>query len=140
MPSSQPSVETVLAFASLHAQFLKRIEQGMSAHGLSFSEFQVLRALDAAPDQTMRRLDLAEAVGLTASGVTRLLQPMEKTGLVRKQPHPRDARMSLVQLTSAGAAIHADATASFTHLAGELTAHLSSQQLATFGQLIDLLR
>ncbi len=140
MRSSNPSADAVLAFASLYAQFLKRIERPLSGHGLSFSEFQVLRALQAAPDHTLRRLDLAEAVGLTASGVTRLLQPMEKTGLVGKEPHPRDARMSLVKLSSAGAEIYDDASTSFAHVAETLTEPLSVKQLETFQQLLALLR
>jgi DNA-binding MarR family transcriptional regulator len=140
MPSSNSSADAVLAFASLHAQFLKRIEQGLSAHGLSFSEFQVLRALDAAPGQTLRRVDLADAVGLTASGVTRLLQPMEKIGLVSKESHPRDARMSLVKLSEAGAGVYADAATSFVQVAAELTRPLTKKQLESFGQLMSLLR
>ncbi len=140
MPSDTAPAEAVLGFAALYAQWLKRIEQRLSVHGLSFSEFQVLRALEAAPDQTMRRIDLADAVGLTASGVTRLLQPMEKIGLVKKEAHPRDARMSLVKLSGAGATIHADASASFSTAAGDLTAPLGKKQLASFIELTSLLK
>lgn len=140
MPSRTPSVDAVLAFAALHTQWLKRIEQRLSAHGLSFSEFQVLHALKAAPGQTMRRIDLAEAVGLTASGVTRLLQPMEKIGLVQKEAHPRDARMSLVKLTKAGATIYDDASASFTQAAEDLTSPLGKKQLENFIEQMNLLR
>lgn len=140
MSSPNPSAEAVLAFTSLHTHFIRRIERPLSAHGLSFSEFLVLRALHAAPDHTLRRGDLAEAVGLTASGVTRLLQPMEKIGLVGKEPHPRDARMSLVTLTEAGASIYADASTRFAEVAGELTAPLAPEQLTTFVQLMARLR
>ena len=50
----------------------------------------------------MRRVDLAQAIGRTASGVTRLLKPMEKTGLVARGSSERDARVRLVRLTDAG--------------------------------------
>ncbi len=55
-----------------------------------------------AADEAMRRIDLAESVGLSASGVTRLLLPMQKIGLVQKEQNPRDARVSLVKLTETG--------------------------------------
>ena len=50
----------------------------------------------------MKRVELAERVGLTASGVTRMLGPMEKIGLVVKKATLRDARVSLVELTPSG--------------------------------------
>lgn len=53
----------------------------------------------------MRRIDLADSVGLSPSAVTRLLAPMEKPGLVEKEANPRDARVSLVKLSTAGAGV-----------------------------------
>ena len=50
----------------------------------------------------MRRGDLAEAIGLTASGVTRLLVPMEKIGLIQRESDARDARVSYVMLAPSG--------------------------------------
>lgn len=50
----------------------------------------------------MRRIDLADAIGLTASGITRLLLPMEKIGLVGREAHDGDARVSFVALAPGG--------------------------------------
>ena len=50
----------------------------------------------------MRRVDLADAIGLTASGITRLLLPMEKIGLVRREAHDGDARVSYVCIAPGG--------------------------------------
>ncbi len=50
----------------------------------------------------MRRVDLAEKIGLTASGITRLLAPMEKIGLIQREPDARDARVSFVMLAPGG--------------------------------------
>ncbi len=69
---------------------------------LWLNEFIVLYHLHNAPEQTLRRIDLAEKVGLTASGITRLLLPMEKIGLVEKKVNPNDARVSLVSIASGG--------------------------------------
>ena len=70
--------------------------------GLGSSEFVILFHLSQAPGETMRRVDLADKIGLTASGVTRLLLPMEKIGLVKKVANERDARSSLVVLAPGG--------------------------------------
>lgn len=69
---------------------------------LWLNEFIVLYHLHNAPEQTLRRIDLAKKVGLTASGITRLLLPMEKIGLVEKKVNPNDARVSLVRIASGG--------------------------------------
>ena len=68
----------IRCLAELQNRLLKRVDQYLSVHGISFSEFLVLYHLSQAPNMTMRRIDLAECIGLTASGVTRLLNPMEK--------------------------------------------------------------
>jgi DNA-binding MarR family transcriptional regulator len=62
----------------------------------------VLHQLSLSPDGCMRRIDLANAIGRTASGVTRLLRPLEKIGLVAKLSSEKDARVSLVTLTRSG--------------------------------------
>lgn len=50
----------------------------------------------------MRRVDLADAIGITSSGITRLLLPMEKIGLVRREAHDGDARVSYVVIARGG--------------------------------------
>ncbi|MEM0911686.1 MAG: MarR family transcriptional regulator [Pseudomonadota bacterium] len=81
-------------------------------HGIGFTEYMVLDALSEAPNGLLRRVDLAAAIGRTASGVTRLLAPMEKIGLIEKAQNNRDARVSMVKLTEAGKRIWRDATTS----------------------------
>ena len=81
----------------------ERAAQRLGAvHGIGYIEFLVLHALDSAPDHRLRRVDLAKAIGRTSSGVTRLLRPMEKIGLVAREASDRDARVSLVAITPAG--------------------------------------
>lgn len=69
--------------------------------GLGLSEFIILLELSQA-DGKLRRIDLAERIGLTASGITRLLLPMEKIGLVKREVNERDARSSFVIMTTGG--------------------------------------
>lgn len=53
----------------------------LSVHGLGFNDFVILHVLNSSVESKMRRIDLADKIGLTASGVTRLLNPLEKQGL-----------------------------------------------------------
>ncbi len=130
------NAEVVISLATLQSQFQKKIDQNLSVHGISFSEFLVLHHLFGAVNMTMRRIDLAESVGLSASGVTRLVNPMEKNHLVQKEAHARDARVSLVQLSKTGEEMYRNALVSFEHCADELLAALKNTQIATLLGLI----
>src|SRR5579864_1659884 len=73
-----------------------------SGQGLGFGDLAVLYAISQSPEGKARPTDLAEAVGLTASGVTRLLIPLEKIGVVKREAHERDSRSSYVVITKSG--------------------------------------
>jgi DNA-binding MarR family transcriptional regulator len=136
MTALDDSTSLVLELSALHNQLLKRMEQQLSVHGISFAELLVLRELHETPNETLRRIDLAERVGLSASGVTRLLKPMEKLHWVEKETNPRDARVSLVKLSDSGRTLYADAFVSFTQSAGSCLKSLNKQQIASFLALI----
>ena len=70
--------------------------------GISLNWFIIMFHLSQAPDEQMRRIDLADKVGLTASGITRLLGPMEKIGLVKSKASEHDGRVSHISLASGG--------------------------------------
>ena len=107
--STCPEGELLIKLANLQTRIQKRLSSALAPHGISFTEYLVLFQLNQAPGKTMRRIDLAEKVGLSASGVTRLLNPMQKIGLVKKEENARDARVSLVALTGTGNTIFQDA-------------------------------
>ncbi len=77
--------------------------------GITYSEYRLLSAIRASPNGSGSRVDLAKAVGLTPSGVTRALHPLEKLGMVETARHPRDARRSLATLTAQGEELVGDA-------------------------------
>ena len=70
--------------------------------GITYSEHRLLEAMGAGGDAGASRVDLAKAVGLTPSAVTRALRPLTKLGYVTSVAHPRDARMSIAKLTPSG--------------------------------------
>lgn len=135
MQSKSKQLEYVILHSWLNTKLVKKIEGQLSAHGISFTEYVILRHLNSAPRKTLRRIELAERVGITASGVTRLLAPMEKIKLVEKELNPRDARVSLVKISKTGQKLFKEATVSFEHSANFLTDRLSKAQLETLSEL-----
>lgn len=128
--------ELTLALLQTQTRIQKRLEGQFSIHGINLTEFFILKALESAPEQTLRRVDLAQAVSLTASGVTRVLAPMEKIKLVAKQSNPRDARVSSIKLTEAGLQMFSNAQKSFEDVTNEFAGALTeSQQERLLGYL-----
>lgn len=130
----------IISMATLQANLLKKIDLQLSVHGISFTEFLIMYHLSQAPKMTMRRIDLAESVGLSASGVTRLVNPMEKNHLVQKKSNPRDARVSLVELSETGANLFKDAWTSFQLIANSILKPLNGKQTETLSLLINNLQ
>lgn len=133
--SVSPNASSLLKLANVQTKLLKKQDQWLAAHGISFKEFTIMFQLHQSPTRNMRRVDLAEAVGLSASGVTRLLNPMQKIGLVEKEDSARDARVSLVRLTEAGEALFQDAQGSFNERAEAFMALLTESQRAALHDL-----
>ena len=113
MTSTQTTAPTdfCLRLARAHAVLMRRFDSALgSHHGISFGDYQVLDHLSRAPGGRLRRVDLADRLGLTASGVTRTLLPLEKIGLVTREPDPRDARVGYAAVTPTGRELMTNAT------------------------------
>ena len=100
MKQLSQSLKLFLNLAKIQAVMTRRFDSGLD--GLGLTEFMILYHLSTAEGERMRRTDLAEKIGLTASGVTRILLPMEKIGLVKRAQNEHDARVSLVALAPGG--------------------------------------
>lgn len=75
----------------------------LEEHGLTLNDYEALELLAGADEQRLRRVDLAAALSLSASGVTRLLEGLEEDGLVVRATCPHDRRVAYAQLTDEGA-------------------------------------
>ena len=132
-----PSLEFCLRLTRAYATLTRRLDNALgSVHGLSFGDFMILYHLDRAPGTRLRRIDLAERLGLTASGVTRTLIPLEKLGLVGRQPDPRDARVGYAQITEAGQQLLRYASVTVQAIAQEATQSMSTDQIDTMSALL----
>jgi DNA-binding MarR family transcriptional regulator len=86
-----------------HAAVTRQLSTQLSAdHGLSINAYEALLRLARAPESRMRRVDLANGLLLTAGGVTRLLDGLEREGFVGREQCPSDRRVSWAVLTKAG--------------------------------------
>ena len=131
------STDFCLRLARAHAVLIRRFDSALgSHHGISFGDFQVLNHLSRAPGGRLRRVDLAERLGLTASGVTRTLLPLEKIGLVTRQPDPRDARVGYAAVTAAGEELLANATVTTDLVSSDLLKSVHPDQLAGMADLL----
>lgn len=100
-------MDTLEKFLELRA-FVNGIERRGLVYGASFSEFVIMRAINQEGSAGIRRVDLADAVALSVSGVTRALAPLEKLGYVERLDEALDARVRRVGLSPSGAALYQD--------------------------------
>lgn len=91
-----------LKFFFLLAKANSIMSRRFSSQGLGFGDIAIMLAITESPNEKIRRVDLAEQLGLTASGVTRILLPLEKIGVIKREINERDARVSYTTLTKVG--------------------------------------
>jgi DNA-binding MarR family transcriptional regulator len=134
-------LESWITFLRSHSAITRELSaQLQREHGLTLNDYEVLLVLSHSEGGMMRRVDLAETVLLTASGITRLLEGLERSGYVCKQTCDSDARVSYAKLTDDGRQKLSDAA--ITHLRGidELfLGRYSGSELATLAELLSRL-
>src|SRR5215208_6518807 len=101
--SASTELEFFVTLARAYSVLSRKFDGRLGAwHGIALADLAILLQLDRAPGGQLRRVDLAEQLGLTPSAVTRALIPLEKIGLVTRKANPSDARVSYAALTAAG--------------------------------------
>jgi len=134
-------LEAWVSFLRAHAAITRQLNAYLqNEHGLTLSDYEVLLRLSRAEGGMMRRVDLAESVLLTASGITRLLDGLERAGFVEEAACASDARVSYAKLTPAGRRKLAEAGE--THLAGIeflFTGRFSDDELERLAELLSRL-
>jgi DNA-binding MarR family transcriptional regulator len=130
-----------IAFLRAHAAVTRRLNADLVAtHGLTINDYEVLLHLSFADGHRLRRVDLAERVLLTASGITRLLEGLDEAGFVCRARCDVDGRVSYAVLTDAGRRKLEEARD--THLAGirdVFAGSLGASELETLASLLERL-
>ncbi len=102
-----------------------------STHGLTLNDYEALVVLSSAPDPRLKRVDLARRLLLTPSGITRLLEGLESTGLVERATCPTDLRVTYAALTDSGREKLNEASCGHVaSIRSLLEAHLSGDEIA----------
>ena len=104
-------------FLRSHAQIVRALDAELEReHGLPLTSYDVLIQLSFAPGRRLRMFELADAIVLSRSGLTRLVARLERSGLVERERGEVDLRQMYARLTDRGFEVLADATP--THVAG----------------------
>ena len=138
---STPEIQAWVALLRAHATSIRRFNAELvTEHGLTLNDYEVLLHLSHAEGQRLRRVDLAERVLLTPSGITRLLEGLERCGYVERASCESDARVTYAQLTDDGEAkLRAAAE---THVAGIrefFRGRFSTDEVQALGGLLERL-
>ncbi len=119
----------------VHSALVKALDSELeAAHNLPLSSYEVLIYLRVAPDKRLRMAELADRTLLSRSGMTRLVDRLERDGLLRRDTCSSDARGCFAVLTERGEEVLAGARA--THLAGvrrRFLDHLDDEDINRLG-------
>jgi DNA-binding MarR family transcriptional regulator len=134
----EPKVQGWISFLRAHAAVTRELSARLEAqHGLTLSDFDVLAQLYHAPQNSLRRVDLSRQVLLTASGITRLLDGLERAGWVEKGRCQSDARVTYAVLTKVGLAKFEEArTSHLADIEALFGSRFSDEERATLAELL----
>ena len=142
--SARLGLDEVRAWRGLlrtYAQLTKVLDADLeAAHGLPLTSYEVLMHVGDCEGERMRMHDIASSILLSRSGLTRLVDRLERDGLLTRQSCPSDARGSFACLTPKGRTTLDAARA--THLAGVRALfldHFSPEEQRQFGAMWDRL-
>src|SRR5919107_5317079 len=137
-PATTPDIELAPAelaawrgMLKVHSALVKALDAELeAAHNLPLSSYEVLIFLRVAPDKRLRMAGLADRTLLSRSGMTRLVDRLERDGLLRRDTCSSDARGCFAVLTERGEEVLREARP--THLSGvrdRFLAHFDEEQL-----------
>lgn len=132
------SVAAFVALLRAHSTLTRDLSASLQAeHGLTINDYEALLQLSRAEGQRMRRVDLASRLLLTASGITRLLDGLERSGLVAREACAADRRVTYAVLTGEGRArLEAASASHVTELRRLLESRLDGAELDRLSELL----
>jgi DNA-binding MarR family transcriptional regulator len=130
-----------LGLLRTHRSLTRELDAALDAeHGISLSALEALGRLAEQPERQQRLSQLAAASGLTLSRMSRLVDDLERRGLVERHPCPEDARAINAWLTDEGLALAREAQASHAaDVRRRVFDRLDDEQLRTLGDAFALL-
>jgi DNA-binding MarR family transcriptional regulator len=133
-----PAVRAWTRLLRAHAATTRLLSTELqSEHGLTLNDYEALLVLSRADGGRLKRVDLARRLLLTPSGVTRLLEGLERVGLVRRATCDTDLRVTYAELTDAGRAkVEAASCAHNGSIRSLLEEHLREDEIDTVAEIL----
>ena len=146
MPSSlaadgnrdQTQFDLASALVLASHRFKTRFAERFKDQGQTLSRRNILSMLAGAP-QGLIQSELADRLGLQAPTMVKLLDGLERQGLIRRQPVPGDRRAKLVVIEKTGAAVLADIDGEANSMRNEMFQGVSDADLATVQSVLDII-
>jgi DNA-binding MarR family transcriptional regulator len=131
-------LRTWRTFITAHATVIDLIEHELAeARQLPLSSYDVLLALVEAPTRRLRMHELAQAVVLSRSGLTRLVDRLEQEGLLRRDRTGADRRATYAVLTLKGFRAFRHAWPIYAQgIVKHFVQHLTEQEMSTLSQML----
>jgi DNA-binding MarR family transcriptional regulator len=135
---ASPAVDAFTQLLTAHGQLTRELNAALVAqHGLAMNDYGCLLLLQRAGEEGMRRIDLANQLQLTPSGITRLLDRLMDQGFVGRGACKQDARESYAVLTEDGLAkLREAAPGHVEDIERRLGAVLDEEEMKTLVELL----
>jgi DNA-binding MarR family transcriptional regulator len=133
-----PAVDAFAQLMTAHRSLTRALNAALVAqHGLALNDYGCLLLLHRAGEEGIRRIDLANELQLSPSGITRLLDRLTDQGFVGRGACREDARESYAVITDDGAAkLREAATDHMDDIEQRLTAVLDDDEISTISELL----
>jgi len=136
-----PRLTTMGLFIEVHQGLIARLGPVHAAHGLSGSDFDTLIRLARTPGRQLRMTDLAAQTSMSTSGITRIVDRLERAGLVCRTRCAQDRRSCFAALTDAGVErLAADVPDTVYAIERWLTGLLTGEQLVALTDALHTVR
>lgn len=89
-------------YITTSVDLMKALENDVTPYGITMGDYQLLAMISEAPDRRLRLCDLADALRLTRSGLTRRMAGVIDAGLVARVQDDKDRRVAFAELTTKG--------------------------------------
>jgi DNA-binding MarR family transcriptional regulator len=128
-------IEVFRSFLTAHSRITKKLEAALLAeHQMSLAAFDVFAQLHESPGRCLRMTELSDAVLLSRSGVTRLVERLEQEGLVQRGRATSDGRGVTATLTELGLTrFHAAVVTQLRGIKEHFVSRLTTVELAALG-------
>jgi DNA-binding MarR family transcriptional regulator len=133
-----PAVRAWTRLLRAHAATTRLLSAELQAdHGLTLNDFEALYVLSRAEGGRLKRVELARLLLLSPSGITRLLEGLERAGLVRRTTCPTDLRVAYAELTPEGRErLEAASCAHVGSIRELMEEHFSGDELDELGEML----